>query len=49
MVFSGVTDLAKQQDTLTQEEKNSMDELLAELSRWKLESLNLLVKSAQNP
>lgn len=43
IIFSGVTDLAKQQNTLTDEEKRSAVELSDELSRWKNESLNHLV------
>lgn len=48
-IFSGVTDLARHQDTLTEEEKISMNDLLGELSRWKIESLNLLVNRTKSP
>lgn len=49
IIFSGITDLAKEQGTLTNEEKSSMNELLDELSRWKNESLKQLVSSATSP
>lgn len=49
IIFNGVTDLAKQQDTLTDEEKTSAVELLDELSRWKNESLNHLVSGTKYP
>ncbi len=47
IIFSGVTDLANQQETLTDEENRSAVELLDELSLWKNESLNHLVSGTK--
>ncbi|WJH39393.1 hypothetical protein N7E02_21505 [Aliirhizobium terrae] len=49
IIFNGITDLAEQQDTLSDEEKKSATELLAELSRWQAESLGRIKQTAQAP